>query len=84
MICLLCEKYCSVKQQFLMRTLLFCVLQLLPLRSQAAPGISSMSVEMDVVFQRGGSVMERTTVGTGLMRPSVQVYSYSVIRSQNT
>lgn len=56
------------------------MLQLLPLRSQAAPGISSTSVEMDAVFQRGGSVMERMTAGTGLMRPSVQVHSQSLMR----
>ena len=57
------------------------MLQLLPLRSQAAPGISSMSVETDAAFQLGGSVTERTTVGTGLMRPSVQVHCQSVIKS---
>jgi len=47
--------------------------QLLPRRSQAAPDISSMNAEMDDVSLRGGSVMERTTVATGLMRFSVQV-----------
>lgn len=51
------------------------VLQLLPLRFRAARGISSTSVETDAVFPRGGSAMGRTTVGTGLTRPSVQVHS---------
>lgn len=50
------------------------VLQLLPLMFQAALGISSMSAETDAVFQRGGSVTERMTAGTGLTRPSVQVH----------
>lgn len=59
-----------VKQQFLMP---LCLSQLLPLTSQAAPGISSTSVKMDAAFRRGGNAMERTTVETGQMRRSVQV-----------
>lgn len=51
------------------------VLQPVPPRSQAAPGTSSMSVEMDAAFQRGGSVTERTTVATGPTSPSVQVHT---------
>lgn len=51
------------------------LLQLLPLTSQAAPGISSLNAEMDAAFPHGGSAMERTTVGTGLTKPSVQVYT---------
>lgn len=45
---------------------------LLPLRFQAVPGIFSMSVRTVAVFPLGGNVTERTTVETGLMRPSVQ------------
>lgn len=54
----------------------FCsVLQPLPLTFPAARSISASSVKTDAAFPRGGSVMEKTTAETGLMRPSVQVQS---------
>lgn len=52
-----------------------CVSQLPPPRSPAAPDTSSTSAKTDAASQRGGSVTERTTVGTGLMKLSAQVRS---------
>lgn len=54
------------------------MLQPLPLKDRAAPGISSSSVKTDVAFQRGGSVTVRTTAGIGPMRLSAQVCSLGV------